>query len=172
MLSRKRIRAIALPIRQTDRAEGLLPIGAFVKPESVVERVSRFVTQIAHGFRVIFDGKGHFRFDALQSGISQVERHRNERCAIGASPLIAQIDGGAKAQSSGLELVIELLHQTLDARAPNREAEIRDPVPEELVPLSLPVFFANHTVDSGKRRTRILQMKAGAFLRRLVVLRL
>src|SRR5204863_2158857 len=134
------------------RTEVFLPILAFVEAKGVVERVPRLVPQISHRFVVVFDAQRHLRLDALEARVSEVKRNADQWSVVGAAPLVAEIHGWTKAQSTLIQLLVQSLDQTLDARPPDLEPEIRDPMTKEVLSLLLPIV-ARHTADSGKRCT-------------------
>src|SRR5262245_2682743 len=108
------------------------------------------MSQVAHGVRVAFDSERHLCFQSLELRIGKVERHADQWRSVGTPPLIAEIDGGTKAQSALCQFVVEPSNQLLDPGSADREAQVADPPAKQLAPLGLPLFIAVHTAESGK----------------------
>ena len=112
-------------------AEGRPPFGPLVEAKRVVDGVAGLVAEVPHRLGVVFDAARHLAFDALETGVSQIERHADERRPIRAAPLIAQIDGRPKGDAASVELAIELGRESLDTRAFDGEADIGDALAEQ-----------------------------------------
>ena len=76
--------------------------GSFVETERVVDRVSALVAHVAHRFDVVLDARRHLGFDALEPRVDEIERNADQRRAVGATPLIAQIDRRPKGDGLAL----------------------------------------------------------------------
>ena len=119
-MPRERIGAIAVAIRQGERPEDLRPLAAVMQPKGVVERVARLVSQVSHGLDVIFDRVRHLELDPLESRIREIKRNADERSVVGTTPLVTQVDRRPETHAATGQLVVELLNESLYARAANR----------------------------------------------------
>jgi hypothetical protein len=104
--------------------------------------------------------------ESFQTGVSEVERDRDPRNAIGREPFFGEPEVGLDTQVSRLELAVEPLDRLLEPRSLELDPEVAEaPLEEFLGRTFLPGMEACHGHDSipcakptsckmGPRRTR------------------
>ena len=162
VLARKRIRRVVLTIRSRVVAEQHSERLTLVQPERVVQRVSRFMAEIAHRFVVALDRPSVLRLDPFQPLISEVEGNANQRSSVRTAPLIAQIHGRTECEIPLGKLSIEPSRQPLHARPVRRKSKLGDAPAEELRALALPLYRSEHESGGGKGRTEPSEKESAA----------
>src|SRR5581483_8234180 len=117
-------------------AEGpkqLAPLRRLPELVGVVEGVTGFVTQVHHDLARVFQIV-HLALELGKLGIREVKGNPDDRLAGGTSPLVGEVASGPElAQALALQLAVELVHESLERRGIQLEAEVADRLPQDLL---------------------------------------
>ena len=91
-----------------------------MQPESVVERVARFMTQDAHAFDVgaAFDFAHVFALELHQPRMRQIKRNRKAGHAVGREPFGRQPDVRLEANAAIVQFAVETFDVWFDETIP------------------------------------------------------
>jgi hypothetical protein len=145
-------RLVAVDVGPIERSEQVEPLLRLVELVRVVERVPRFVAEVRQDLALVLEiVQG--ALERLQLGIGEIERDADDRLAVRAGPLVAQVAGGAEGlQALGRQLAVELLDVLLHHRALELEPELPDGAGEQLARFGRRMLERRHTLEAGDGR--------------------
>ena len=150
VLVSKWIGPVPVAVRSRVGAEHFVPVGAIVQPIGVVERVTGFVPEESHHVVLVLYREREVFFDARQPRIGEIERDADQRRAVGAAPLVAEIHGGPEREAALIELDIKLRHELLEDGAFEGKPDVRYPLRKEPLALDFPVAVRGHVGAYGQ----------------------
>src|ERR1700693_1359880 len=115
-----------------------MPLLALVKNVRIVVRVAGLVSEIHHRLFRRLEMIGDLLLDPRETRIRQIERHRDHRHALGATPFIAEVDRRLELHSDLVELEIELLNERLQLAPFDAEIELIDPRMQQTIAVLVP----------------------------------
>src|SRR4029077_21085351 len=120
------------------RSEDAMPLLALVENVRIVVRVAGLVAEVHHRFFRRLEMIGNLLLEPGEARIHQVERHRDHRHALGATPFIAEVDRRLELHSDLVELEIELLNERLQLAPLDAKIKLIDPRMQQTVAVLVP----------------------------------